>query len=161
MLFPPEQTHSTTDKGHGRIEERTIQVLNATPAQIDFPFANQIFQIQRTITIIAKNSTSTEVVYGVSSLTAKRASPERLLDYNRGHWSIENKVHCVRDTTMAEDQSRIRKGNGPRVMATLRNLVLSILRAAGITNIAEKLQEFAYNRTALLRFAGIQRCAGR
>jgi hypothetical protein len=161
VLFPPQQTHSTVNKGHGRIEERTIQVLSLTPGQVDFPFAHQIFQIQRTFTNIAKNTSSTELVCGITSLTAEKAAPARLLEYNRGHWAIENKVHYVRDVTMDEDKSRVRKGNGPRVMATLRNLTLALLRAAGITNIAEKLQILAFDRRELLRFAGINRCASR
>jgi hypothetical protein len=54
---------------------------------------------------------------------------------------------------MSEDQSRIRKGNGPRVMAILRNITLTLLRSAGITNIAEILQRFAFNQVDLLKFA--------
>jgi hypothetical protein len=135
--------------------------LNVTPGQVDFPFANQIFQIKRTFTDIPRNSASTEVICGITSLTMEKADCARLLEYNRGHWAIENKVHYVRDVTMDEDKSRVRKGNGPRVMATLRNLALTLLRAAGVTNVAEKLQIFAYDCRELLRFAGIHRCASR
>lgn len=59
------------------------------------------------------------------------ASPERLLGFNRGHWEIENRVHYVRDFTFDEDRSQIRKGNGPHIMASLRNLVISLIRLIG------------------------------
>ena len=155
MLFPPADTFKTTDKGHGRIEERTICVLSIAPGQVSFPFANQIFSIYRLFTPTNGDEPSSELVYGITSLAAKNATPERLLECNRCHWTIENKVHYVRDVTMAEDQSRIRKGNGPRVFATIRNIVLNLFRNAGITNIAEALQKFSYSRRALLAFAGI------
>lgn len=53
-------------------------------------------------------------------------------DALRGHWAIES-LHHIRDTTYAEDASRRRAGNAPRVMATLRNTAISLLRLAGIT----------------------------
>lgn len=79
-----------------------------------------------------------------------------MLDLNRGHWSIENESHYVRDVTFDEDRSRIRKKGGPQVMATLRNLVLSLLRLLGIDNIARALREFAWgNKNMALRVIGI------
>jgi hypothetical protein len=54
----------------------------------------------------------------------------------REHWSIENKLHWIRDVTFAEDHSQIRTGNGPAVMATLRNFAVSRHRLGGHTNIA-------------------------
>jgi hypothetical protein len=62
---------------------------------------------------------------------------------NRNHWGIENRLHYVRDVTFEEDSSRIRTGNAPRVMASLRNLVISILRLAGINSIPKALRQFA------------------
>ena len=46
----------------------------------------------------------------------------------------------MRDVAYAEDRSRIRAGAGPQVMASLRNLVISILRLTGVTNIAAALR---------------------
>lgn len=76
----------------------------------------------------------------VTSLTAAEASPADLLAYVRSHWTIENRVHWVRDVTFGEDASRVRTGNAPRVMATFRNLAISLLRLAGTTNIAAALR---------------------
>ena len=85
------------------------------------------------------------MAYGITSLTPEEASPERLLKLNRMHWGIENSLHWVRDETFREDRSQIRTGNAPRVMATLRNLAITILRRCGATNIAKTLRSFAYN----------------
>ncbi len=82
-------------------------------------------------------------MYAVTSLTAEQAQPDELAAYIRGHWKIENRLHWVRDVTMGEDLSRSRTGGGPRMMASLRNLALSILRLAGHTNIAKALRHNA------------------
>lgn len=49
----------------------------------------------------------------------------------RGHWSIENKVHYVRDVTMGEDASQAHVGNTPQAMAALRNALIGLVRRAG------------------------------
>ena len=86
--------------------------------------------------------------HGITGLTPDEAPPDRLLELNRMHWSIENSLHWVRDETFGEDRSQIRTGNAPRVMATLKNLVITILRRCGATNIAKAVRglSFAINR---------------
>jgi predicted transposase YbfD/YdcC len=74
---------------------------------------------------------TTEVAYAVTSLAAEQATPTQLATWVRGHWHIENRLHWVRDITFDEDRSPIRSGNGPRVMVSLRNLVINILRVNG------------------------------
>ncbi len=78
----------------------------------------------------------TEIVYAITDLTSEQTSPDELADALRAHWGIENRLHWVRDVTYGEDLSQIRTGHGPVVMATLRNLAISLLRKAGATNIA-------------------------
>ena len=65
-----------------------------------------------------------------------KARSWQLADWIRGHWSIEDKIHWVRDVTYDEDRSQIRAGTGHQVMAALRNAAIGALRMAGITNIA-------------------------
>ena len=72
----------------------------------------------------------------MTSLSAREAAPEHLAGYVRGQWTIENKIHWVRDVTFREDASQVRKGLRFRVMATLRNLTIGLLRQAGYTRIA-------------------------
>jgi hypothetical protein len=78
-----------------------------------------------------------------------------LLVWARGHWSIENRSHDVRDVTMGEDASRIRKGSGPPGMAGPRNAAIGSLRATGATNIAESLRRNASRAADLFTKLGI------
>ncbi len=126
--------HSGVQTGRGRRTRRTIKVTTV-PAWIDFPGAAQIAQIRRTRTTGGK--TSVEVVYIITSADHHTAPPPVLATWVQGHWSVENKLHYVRDVTYAEDASTIRTGNGPRVMATLRSTAISLLRLTGATNIAQ------------------------
>lgn len=87
-----------------------------------------------------------EIAYGVTSLKKEHASPQRLLELNRGHWEIENRVHYVRDVTYDEDRCRIRTQNGPRVMATIRNLAISIARMMGFRYIPDANRAFLFFR---------------
>lgn len=97
-----------------------------------------------------------EVVHGVTSRPGTgRASGEALLALVRGHWTIENRLHWVRDVTFDEDRSQVRTGNGPRVMATMRNLAISILRLAGAENIAQAVRWCARNHERALRLVGL------
>ncbi|WP_342343924.1 transposase [Actinomyces succiniciruminis] len=56
------------------------------------------------------------------------AQPEQIAAWIQGHWSIENRLHWVRDVTYDEDRHQLRTGSGPQVMATLRNLAISLIR---------------------------------
>ena len=95
------------------------------------------------------------MVYVVSSLSPQKADPARLLSLNRHHWSIENRIHWVRDVTFDEDRCRVRKKAGPQVMASLRNLTISLLRMAGVLNIAKALRSCSWNKKQAFRLIGI------
>jgi hypothetical protein len=157
-LFPPLELkhYSEVNKGHGRIETRTIFVVEGPPQGCSFPFVEQSFRIDRERCNLKGKLLSSETVYGITSQKPKKASPQVLLSQNRGHWSIENGSHYVRDVSMGEDGSRIRKGNGPQVMATLRNLVIGLLRLAGLANIARGLRCLGFTtRRSAMRIIGI------
>jgi len=124
---------TSTQTGHGRRCTRTIKVLTA-PTWIGFTAAAQVAQIRRTTTRAGKKTV--EVVYLITSAEATTASPEAITAWVQGHWAIENRCHWVRDVTYDEDRSPIRTGNAPQVMATLRNLAISLHRLSGATNIA-------------------------
>jgi predicted transposase YbfD/YdcC len=104
---------------------------------VNFSYVRQVFCIRREVTHLKTNKDTCEFAYGITSLTPEKASPERLLKLNRMHWGIENSLHWVRDETFREDRSQIRTGNAPRIMATLRNLAITILRRCGAKNIAK------------------------
>jgi hypothetical protein len=96
------------------------------------------------------------VAYGITSLPRLLAGAERLNALVRGHWTIENRVHWVRDVTMGEDASQVRVGNVPQVMAALRNTALAVLRREGYTNIAAARRYLAANPKQALRMIGCQ-----
>jgi predicted transposase YbfD/YdcC len=146
--------HTTENKGHGRIERRTIRVQPA-PADIAFPHVAQVFLIERYVTDTAGGNNSAVAALGVTSLTASRANATDIASHVRRHWRIENKLHYVRDVTYGEDASRVRTGNAPRAMASFRNLAVSVLRLAGSTNIAAALRAAAREATRPLTLLGI------
>lgn len=124
---------------------------------MDFPYAKQVCAIRRETTHLVSNKFTTETVYGITSLEAQRANPERLLEASRGHWSIENRLHYVRDVTFDEDRSRVRRGVGAQVMASIRNLVISILRIAGARYIPSALRCCArQNDPFVFRLIGVR-----
>ncbi len=143
----------TRDHAHGRVELRTLKTV--TVNGFGFPHTAQVVQVTRRRRDARDRRWRTVTVYAVTSLTHAQASPARLADLLRGHWAIENNLHWVRDVTFAEDRSRIRTGHGPQVMASLRNLVISILRLAGVTNIAAALRHHSRNATRPLATFGI------
>jgi hypothetical protein len=63
-----------------------------------------------------------------------------LLELTREHWSIENELHYKRDVTLGEDQSRIRKGVAPQVMAGLRNSVIHVLSEVVAPSLAAAMR---------------------
>ena len=127
-------------KGHGRRVTRTIKVV-AAPTWVEFVGAAQVAQLRRTVT--KKGKKTVEVVYLITSADVRTAPPATLAAWVQGHWGIENRLHWVRDVTFDEDRSQIRTGAAPQVMATLRNLVISLLRLTGWTNIAHALRHHA------------------
>src|SRR6266849_9199344 len=98
-----------------------------------WPSIAQVAQLTRTETKAGK--TTTEVVYLITTLSPTKASPQRLLDLNRGHWSIENRSHYVRDVSFGEDRSSLRTGHAPQIMAALRNLVITLIHRSGSSQI--------------------------
>jgi len=72
----------------------------------DWPYLQQVLQLERRRVMRLTGEIQTETVYGVTSLTAREASPQRLLELNREYWGIENGLHYRRDVTLREDAGR-------------------------------------------------------
>lgn len=96
-----------------------------------------------------------DVAFVITSLSPEQATPRELARMVREHWSIENRLHYVRDVTYREDGSRVRAGSGPRVMASMRNLAITIHRLHGEQNIASANRRCCQNSTrAFARLCG-------
>jgi predicted transposase YbfD/YdcC len=128
----------TRDQGHGRVEIRTLKVVSVRG--FGFPHASQVLQVTRKVRDLDTRRWRTTVVDAVTSLAHAHASPARLADLIRGHWTIENGLHYVRDVTFAEGAAQLRTGSAPQVMAALRNLVIGALCRAGPVNLAAALR---------------------
>jgi predicted transposase YbfD/YdcC len=123
------------EKGHGRIETRTIRAARIPAKYLGWNGVRQIFEVER---IREKGGkATTQVVYGITSLSKDIASAEQLLCYVRRHWSIENELHCVRDVAFGEDRCRVRNHRKAQILAAIRSLAIALLRHAGFENITE------------------------
>jgi predicted transposase YbfD/YdcC len=129
----------TRERGHGRSEQRILKVT-AVAAGLAFPHAAQAIQIVRRRKLPRNKKWSRQTVYAITSLAATQATPAELAAIIRGHWAIEDRLHWVRDLDYDEDRSQIRTASAPRVMATLRNVALTILRLADHASIAAALR---------------------
>lgn len=160
--FPPyterkRQAHLSTaetfNKGHGRHERRRLEASTRLAEHLDWPGVAQVCRIQRWRRCGDKEEH--EVAYAITSVPREQADAARLLQWNRGHWHIENRSHYVRDVTFGEDASQIRKGRAPQVLAGLRNAAIAFLRRHGATNIAAALRANAYQVDQLFAKLGI------
>jgi len=134
----------TLDLHRGRIEKRCIRVSTEMNAYLqDWPLVEQVAELTRTVTVRKTGKTSQEVVYLITPLTPAEATPRRLLVLVRGHWSIENSSHYVRDVSFGEDRSRLRTGSAPHILAALRNLAITLIHRSGSSQIAATRRHFA------------------
>ncbi len=117
---------------------------------VKFPYVQQVFQLERTTTDVKTGAIRHEIVVGVTSYDANRATPADLLAAVRQHWTIENQVHWTRDVTWKEDASHVRTGSAPRMLASFRNMVLSWLDLKKKKGIASQLRILGWDRDAAL-----------
>jgi predicted transposase YbfD/YdcC len=117
----------TLNKGHGRIEQRTLTVSSQLKDFLDWPYLEQVFKLERRFTFIKTGKVQEQIVYGITSLSRDKNTPHKLLSMIRLYWGIENGLHYRRDVTLHENQTHMTKRNAARVMACLNNLVLGIL----------------------------------
>ncbi|HEX6483705.1 MAG TPA: ISAs1 family transposase [Ktedonobacteraceae bacterium] len=149
------QIHKQTSKGHGRLEVREIW----TSTQMNDWFHNewagmaQVFRICRTVK--EKGEERRELVYGITNVPRKKADARRLLELNRKHWWIENRLHYRRDVTLGEDASQVRSVGAPEVLAALNGGLLALLDFQGVKNVAKHMRHLcAQPREALQLLLG-------
>jgi predicted transposase YbfD/YdcC len=122
------------DKGHGRIEERTVTVSREVdwltgerhfPGEFRLPNAATIIRVRSRTELKDRCRCETRYFISSANLTAKAAA-----EAVRGHWGIENRLHWVLDVTFNDDLSRLRTGHGARNMAVVRHFALNLVRCA-------------------------------
>ena len=142
--------HSPPD--HGRIEVRKMWTTASLNEYLDFPHIGQAFMIERQSIEKKSGRQSHDVAYGITSRTPEEADAKRLLEVNRGHWSIENSCHYAIDWNYDEDRGRIRIGNGPENVTRLRRFAVGLIKSKGARSVAEKMRELSWNVRAVLDY---------
>jgi predicted transposase YbfD/YdcC len=129
QAYPPKdfETIQCVNKGHGRIEQRTLTVSSQLKDCLDWPYLEQVFKLERRFISTKTGEVEQQVVYGITSLARQEITPLALLQMTRSYWGIENGLHYRRDVTLHEDHMRLTRKNAARVLACLNNLVLGLL----------------------------------
>lgn len=130
---------------HGRIETRQIWTTTELNGYLDFPFVGQAFLIERIVVNKKTGQSSRDLAYGITSRSAQQADPKRLLEINRGHWTIENSCHYILDWNYDEDRSRIRTGYGPENVTRLRRFAIGLIKSKGAKSVAQKMRHLNKN----------------
>ena len=125
-------TATSVEKARGFLTTRTLPASTLLTDYSNWPGLAQVYQYRIERKHLRTGEITHQTQYGITSLAPQDASAEDLLTLRRGHWTIENKVHWIRDVVFGEDASQVRTGGIPQVMAALRNTVLSVLRFKGI-----------------------------
>jgi len=126
---PVLEVFEETDKGHGRVEKRLIEVcrdLNWMSTAARWAGLACVVKVTRERTVLTTKKTSTETAYYIGSdatLDARDAA-HRI----RRHWSVENELHWVLDMGFREDDARHRAKNLAENLSTLRHFALNLLR---------------------------------
>lgn len=126
-------TATDWDKGHGRIEERSVTVSRETdwlggdrrfPGELRLPGATTIIKVRSRTELNDRCRTDARYYISSATLTAQAAA-----EAVRGHWGIENRLHWVLDVVFGDDQARLRTGHGAKNMAVVRHFAINLVRA--------------------------------
>jgi len=130
----------TVEKGHGRLETRTLEASPSLNDWLELPDVGQV--LRRTWRRVNQRTGLVEesVMLGLTSVPFDARCVEQIEGYWRGHWGIENRVHDVRDETLRDDRGQAHAGATANALAVLRNGILTQLRRHGWTNIADALR---------------------
>jgi predicted transposase YbfD/YdcC len=132
----PVDSHEETDgSDHGRVEVRRCHALDAL---LWLPEGDPLWQWEglRSLVLVERYRAWTERGQSMETqshsfyISSREPSAATLLALVRSRWGIENRLHHVLDVTFGEDASRVRRDHGPRNLALLRRLALSIARHA-------------------------------
>ncbi len=151
----PWRVVTTVNKGHGRLETRTLSCTDDLDDYLIWPGVQQVLRRETERIELKTGEVTRAVSYGVTSLTAQDATPEQLAGLWRGHWAIENRRHYVRDVTLGEDACQMHVGSAPQALASVRNALISLLRRDGWQNIAAGLRHYSTSVTDALRLIGV------
>lgn len=153
-------TNVSENKGHGRTEKRTCEVMSGLEVIARLRHKNNWVELRTIVRVTSertvkpkvgtaaykqdKPATSTESRHYICSV--EQPSAERMQQAVRAHWKVENSLHWVLDMQMREDESRIRTDNAPANMAVLRHIGLNIVRSDKTRKIGVKASRLKAGR---------------
>jgi Transposase DDE domain len=146
---PPESTWTETERTHGRLTTRFVQVFPTLPER---PFT--LWAGLAAIVVVERSGVRRGKPFAETAyyITSHRASAEVLAAVVRSHWQIENGLHWVKDVQMKEDACTTRAGQAPRNLALLRSIVLTLYRRKGVRSLTTAHRDLAHNVPKLWRF---------
>ena len=133
---------SSVNKGHGRIEQRTLTLMSDKDQFIDWPGLKQVFKLERHVEKLSTGEKSTEIAYGLTSCGEEKATAAQLLKWTRQYWQIENGLHYRRDVTLGEDGTRISKTQFAQAISIINNFVVGLTMKLGYSNLASARRIF-------------------
>lgn len=155
LAWQAEVSEHKSSNIHGdRFETRHIFCTDRLAGYLDWPGAKQACKLIRTRRI--GESETCETAYAITSLSPEKADAKKLLELWRNHWHIENRLHWVRDNTFGEDACQVKSDHAPQLLASLRNLVISLLNLQKTTNFAAALRSHALNPEKCFAALGIE-----
>jgi predicted transposase YbfD/YdcC len=117
---------TTTERGHGRLEERSCVLIEDAGGIRDrsaWPQVRVVGMCRRERTV--QGETTEEVCYFIGS---RRMAARRYLAALRSHWGIENNLHWQLDVSFHEDANRVENRHGAENLSLFRKLALSLLK---------------------------------
>lgn len=150
----PWREVQTVTKGHGRLETRQLTCTADLDNYLSWPGVQQVLRRMCERIVLKTGEVTRSVTYGLTSMPVGGASAGQIEGLWRGHWTIENQVHYVRDVTFGEDQGQAYCGHTPQALAAVRNALLALIRQAGWRNIADALRTYGASLVTALRLLG-------
>ena len=151
-----DQIGPTSEKGHGRLETRTLISGSAHIEDIDWPGVAQVMRRECERIELKTGKVTREVSYALTSLSPERADAATLEALWRGHWTIENRVHYVRDVSFGEDRGHAASGSTARALASVRNALLYLFRQAGWRSVPSALAHYGASVRRALTLVGLK-----
>lgn len=146
----------TTEKGHGRLETRTLTCGNPHSEDVDWPDVQQVVRRECERITIKTGKRTHEVTYGLVSMPPQEASAATIEALWRGHWTIENRLHYVRDVSFGEDAGHAAHGTTAHALAALRNGLLMLFRHAHWPSVPDALAHYGASVARAAALIGLQ-----
>jgi predicted transposase YbfD/YdcC len=138
----PRTVAQSTEKAHGRLEQRTLTLMTDETGFVDWPALQQVFKLERKVTYCRTGLVTEETVYGITSRSPEQATAEQVLAWTRSYWGIGNGLHYRRDATLREDATRMSNENQAQVVATLNNFIVGLVNKLRFSNLPTARRDF-------------------